>query len=217
MGRGKKNAAGWGENVLDRPRTPVVPEGMRVTPFHTIPYRGFFAFALFATLVLPLLLTGCASGGVAGRYKYRSVKSILPGGAVRAAAPIDGYGAYVVYFRLGKPVRALTIGISAEYVADITGVKKYKKTYFIVEKIVDIPRGGGRATRRLYPELGRNYSPDWNREKDITVRSITSEPFRGLDAAHPYQIRYTAFTEDAYYFTITVEADEAVTFIDAIE
>ena len=168
---------------------------MHAARFTTAGPGRLLAFALSASLILPLM-PGCATGGGPGSYRHRAVKPVPPGSDRRAGAAIDGYEAFVVYFRLEKPVKAITVGISAEYVADITGKKKFKKTYFIVEKIVVIPRGEGKDARRLYPELGRNYDADWNRENDITIPSRKAEPFKALDTAHTYRIRYTAFSPD---------------------
>jgi hypothetical protein len=190
----------------------MVAMGMRATPSRRSNAARTLACAVI-TALFPFLIQGCAGGTKKPSFRYQGVKAIPVGAATRGEA-IDGYEAYVVQFRLEKAVEAMTVGISAEYVADITGKKKYKKAYFIVEKIVDLPGAGGTQARRISVEMGRNFDADWNREKDITIRSLKTVPFRTLDAESLYRIRFTAFSRDPFDYTITVDADAPVTFID---
>ncbi len=204
--------AGAGKNFLDPPPAGMVAMGMRSTTSMT---SRALACAVIPALVT-LVIQGCAGGMKRPSYRHQGVKNIPVGTAVRGEA-IDGYEAHVVHFRLEKAVEAMTVGISAEYVADITGKKKYKKAYFIVEKIVELGAAGGKQARRINVEIGRNFDADWNREKDVTIRSLKTEPFRTLDADSLYRIRYTPFSRDPFDYTITVDADSPVTFVDDVK
>ncbi|MBN2077933.1 MAG: hypothetical protein JW838_03150 [Spirochaetes bacterium] len=205
--------AGAGKNFLDPPPAGMVAKGMRATTSMTGPAARFCTLALAVPLFLPFV-QGCAGVSKKPSYRHHSVRSIPVGTTVRGE-DIDGYAAHVVYFRLEKPVAAMTVGISAEYVADITGKKKYKKAYFIVEKIINLPAAGANKARRIYMEIGKNFDTDWNREKEITIKSLKTEPFRTLDADSLYRIRYTAFSRDPFDYAITIDADSPVTFSDS--
>lgn len=193
----------------------MVAKGMRFTPSTKSGAAKTLACAAILAF-MALLIQGCAGGMKRPSYRHHGVRNIPVGTTVRGDA-IDGYDAYVVHFRLEKAVESMTVGISAEYVADITGKKKYKKAYFIVEKIVELGAAGGKQARRINVEIGRNFDADWNREKDVIIRSLKTEPFRILDADSLYRIRYTPFSRDPFDYTITVDADSPVTFVDDVK
>ncbi|MBN2158312.1 MAG: hypothetical protein JW807_02875 [Spirochaetes bacterium] len=174
------------------------------------------AFSLLLAAALSATLTsGCVSIQKERSFKQSSVTTVSIENAVPCRDMIDRYTTYMVYFRLEKPVDALSVSVTAEYVADITGAKKSRKTYFIVEKIVDMSRFKNRNLKDLHAEIGRNYDADWNRGKELTLISNDTEPFKSLDADSTYRIRFTAFALENFEFTITVNADCAVTFANA--
>ena len=181
------------------------------------PSHYFAMSSLLCVLLLASLMSGCATGPQIRRYKYSSVKSIIGSEAVRTNDQIDRYATLATYFKLGKAVDEISIGITAEYVADITGAKKIKKTYFIVEKIVDMTNYKIRNLKYLYAEIGRNYDADWNREKEITLASNKTVPFKALDEKSIYRIRFTTFSTEDTDFVITIGADCEVTFMDDME
>lgn len=172
---------------------------------------------IICALLAAAVASGCATTGNQHKYRNRAENTFSSGDAKRAADPIDRYAAFVQHFRLEKDAEAITIGITAEYVADITGTKKTKKTYFIVEKLIDMSRFTDRAGKQLYAEAGRNFDADWNREKELTLTSSKSEFFKKLDAASTYRIRFTTFSPDPVDFTITIDADCGTTFIDNVK
>ncbi len=167
----------------------------------------------------PLFASGCAATGQKKERKYKqsSEKTFSSIEAVKAAEPIDRYAASMMFFKLDKGVDALSIGITAEYTSDIMGTKKIKKTYFVVEKTIDMSHFKLAKNKIHYAEIGRNYDADWNREKEITLVSNKTEPFRELDGNSLYRIRFTTFSSENVDYTIRINADCAVTFMDAID
>lgn len=166
-------------------------------------------------VILSVALAGCASTQEGRVFKKSSVMTVSGETAILSADRIDRYPTYMVYFRLEKPADAVSISITAEYVADITGAKKSRKAYFIVEKIVDLSQFKNIKLGNLHTEIGRNYDAEWNREKEITLISSKSEPFKNLDADSTYRIRFTTFAQENFEFTIVVNADCAVTFMNS--
>jgi hypothetical protein len=185
------------------------------------PFRKASRYPAVSTLLCVLLIislmSGCATGPQPRRYKYSGVKTITGSEAVRTNDQIDRYATLATYFKLGKAVDEISIGITAEYVADITGAKKIKKTYFIVEKIVVMSNYKIKNLKYLFAEIGRNYDADWNREKEITLASNKTVPFKALDEKSIYRIRFTTFSTENTNFVITIGADCEVTFMDTIE
>ncbi len=169
---------------------------------------------IICALLAAAVTVGCATAHTRREYKNKSEKSYPSGEAMSADDPIDRYAAFAQHFKLEKDAETITVGITAEYVADITGAKKTKKTYFIVEKLIDMSRFANSPRKQMYAEIGRNYDADWNREKELTLTSSKSDHFRKLDAASTYRIRYTTFSGDPVDFTITIQADCAITYID---
>ncbi len=171
---------------------------------------------------LPALVgSGCASASTTADKKSRtfkqgSAKTLSSIEAAKSADPIDRYPASMIFFKLDKNAEALSINISAEFIADVTGRKKTKKTYFIVEKVIDMSSLKNRKDKYFYAEIGRNYDPDWNRQKEITLVSSKSEPFKNLDGNSLYRIRFTTFSTENVDFTITINADCGVTYLDEI-
>ena len=168
---------------------------------------------------LPVLsVSGCATQGKkdnGGRtFKLSSAKTFSSMEAGKAAEPIDRYAAFQMFFKLDRSVDAISVGISAEYTADITGARKIKKTYFIVERVVDMSNVKFVKNKYLYAELGRNFDADWNREKEITIVSKKSEPFKDLDGASLYRVRFTIFSPENVDYTLRINADCGVTFLD---
>jgi hypothetical protein len=181
------------------------------------PMHCFAVLSLLCVLLPVSLMSACAAGPQIRKYKYSLVKTITGNETVRTNDQIDRYATLVTYFKLGKAVDEISLSITADYVADITGTKKIKKTYFIVEKIVDMSNYKIKNLKYLYAEIGRNYDADWNREKDITIASNKTVPFKALDEKSIYRIRFTTFSTEDTDFVITINADCEVTFMDDME
>ncbi|HOT46266.1 MAG TPA: hypothetical protein PLM53_16000 [Spirochaetota bacterium] len=184
-------------------------------------YRIFNILIIIALAGLPALFSsGCATAGIINKdrkYKQSSVKTFSSIEAVKSAEPIDRHAASMIYFKLDTSVDALSISITAEHTADIMGTKKVRKTYFVVEKAVDMSHFKLAKNRIHYAELGRNFDPDWNREKEITLVSKKTVPFRELDGNSVYRIRFTTFSTEPVDYTVRINADCSVTFMDTID
>jgi hypothetical protein len=171
--------------------------------------------SLAAAAALHCFLVGCASTAV-HVYEKRSTVSIARGKAVLTRDEIDGYATHELYFRLDKPVDSIRIGITSVFVADIAGTKESRLTYFIVEKIIDVKKSGNTGVRRFYSEVGRNFDLEWNAKKEIIIASEEGSPFKALEGDSVYRIRYTTFSPEDFVYTITIDADCGITFMNGI-
>jgi hypothetical protein len=167
------------------------------------------------------LMPSCASGGpaqAARTYKQSQAVTIPAGTAIRSKEEIDGSESYMVYFKLGKAVDSIRIGMNSEYVADILGTKKTLELYFIVEKAIPAEHFKNIKTRYLFTEIGKNFDiTDWTRGKEITIVSEKGSPLKALEDGPAYRIRFTAFSTESLDFMINIEADCEVTFMNNIE
>lgn len=166
-----------------------------------------------------LFASGCAATGQKKEWKFKqsSVKTLSSIEATKSADMIDRHATSMMFFKLDKSVDALSIGITAEYTADIMGTKKTKKTYFIIEKTINMSHFKLAKNKIHYAEIGRNFDADWNREKEITLVSNKTVPFKDLDGGSLYRIRFTIFSPETVDYTIRINANCAVTFMDDIK
>ena len=179
-------------------------------------FRVISTFLLFAAL-FPLCLSGCSSGAVRS-YEKSSGITIPFGRALQSQEKIDKYDTFMIYFKLERNVDSIRVGISADYIADITGSKKDLAAYFIVEKAMDVNQFKNIKARYVFPEIGRNFdATDWTREKEIIIVSEHGNPFKDLASTSAYRIRFTAFSSENIDYTIKIEANCSVTFLDSIE
>jgi hypothetical protein len=168
---------------------------------------------LAAAALLHYFFVGCASSAVQA-YKKSSTISIPRDKARMTRDEIDRYETHEVYFKLDKAVDSIKIGITAVFVADIAGTKESRVTYFIVDKIIDVKKLRNADVRRIYSEIGRNFDLDWNAKKEIVITSERGSPFKALDEDSVCRIRYTTFSRENFVYTITIDADCGVTFMD---
>ena len=173
-------------------------------------------FLLFVVLI-SLCLSGCSSRAVRS-YKKSNEITIPFGKALQSQEKIDKYDTFMIYFKLERNVNSVRVGVNAEYIADITGAKKALASYFIVEKAMDVNQFKNIKARYVYPEIGRNFdATDWTREKEITLVSEHGNPFKDLESNSAYRIRFTAFSSENIDYSIKIEANCSVTFLDSIE
>jgi hypothetical protein len=180
-----------------------------------IPSLAMTLHILAVAAVLHYFFVGCASAAVQA-YKKSSTISIPRDKARITRDEIDRYKTHAVYFKLDKAVDSIKIGITAVFVSDIAGTKESRITYFIVDKIIDVKKFRNAGVRRIYSEIGRNFNLDWNAKKEIVIASENGSPFKALDGTSVYRIRYTTFSRENFVYTITIDADCGVTFMDGI-
>ncbi len=173
-------------------------------------------------IFMAALVPACVSGGPSPAdraFKQTQAVTIPAGKTTRSKEEIDGSETYMVYFRLAKSVDSVRISMISEYITDILGTKKTLESYFTVEKAIPAEHFKNLKTRYFFTEIGKNFDiTDWTRVKEITIVSEKGSPFKALeDGSVYYRIRFTAFSKESLDFTIKIEADCEVTFMDGIE
>ncbi len=131
---------------------------------------------------------------------------------------IDGTNAYETYFKLEKPVKCLKVSISATAFADSFGKKQVVlKTYFTLEKALNITNFKAGKDKYTFSEIGKNYDQQWDRSRDITVCSSDDDPIKKLDSKSVYRIRFTPFTGENFSYQIRISSDEKAVFLKSLE
>ena len=188
--------------------------GLSMAPAeHTSPSRIITAILALA-VTAPVIGAGCSAAQRVKSYKQSFTAVVASRTAPRSPVKIDQHPAYAVYFRLDRAVRSIRVGITAEYIADIAGTRKQRKVYFVIEKMIDTSQFKNREIKYIFSDLGRNFDTDWTRVREIELASVKNDLFRSLDGNSMYRIRYTTFSNEDFDFTIKIEADCGVAFVD---
>ncbi len=173
-----------------------------------------------AVLVLVALIAAgsCSRNRRDRNYRYINKKSGTISGAIKSGIPIDRYETYQVYFMLEKEVDAVKIAMTSKYIEDTLVKKETRlKTYFVLEKMIDISHFSQIKDRFTSYELGKNFDDDWRREQELTIFSSKSEPMKKLDNRSTYRIRFTTFSEEQFNYTVAVHADCNVIFRESLK
>jgi len=119
--------------------------------------------------------------------------------------------AYEVYFTLDRTVDCMGISLETSSVPERTrGETIPVKSYFLVEKIIDLKTGGDKK-RRFNIQLGKNYNSRWETHNPIKICVNTADPVSRLDSSL-FRVRFTTFDTGTFYFTLTVYTPAGVVF-----
>jgi len=171
-----------------------------------------YVFAIF------LFFLFCSSSDKVLVFKNENKHKIPFKGYSLSNEKIDRFTTYEIYFSLEKPVKCIKAEIFANFVSDtFTGKTKPTKTFFIIEKIIDLSGFKNPGIKNTYTEIAKNFDPQWNRQKELVICGSDSDPFKTLDEKSPYRIRFTTFGNEEYEFEIVIFADCKTFFRDRLE
>ncbi len=171
---------------------------------------------LFVILIFVMisLLNACASKK--NVYKISLSKVIPKKQKVISKNKIDAYKTYEVYFKLKQFEKCINVSFKTSYVVDtFSNKKRFSRTYFIVEKAIDVSKFKKSKKRYEFSPLGKNYSDTWRNSSSLTICSKQDDPLLKLDNKTFYRIRYTTFSKYEYSFQskVLVKANVPVEFI----
>ncbi len=150
--------------------------------------------------------------------------------SIESKSRIDKEKTYEIYFKIKEDEKCIKISMksSVQY-ESIVKDEKSVKTYFIVEKAIDIskfikeePRESSKTVNRdiqktAFSEIGRNFDYRWNRKRSVLICTVGEDPIKKLDKLSLYRIRFTIFMKYNFSFTITVNSDQKIIFIKKIK
>lgn len=119
--------------------------------------------------------------------------------------------AYEVYFTLDRTVDCIGISLETSSVPKRTwGETIPVKSYFLVEKIIDLKTGGDKK-RRFNIQLGQNYNSDWKTHNPIKICVNSADPVSRLDNSL-FRVRFTTFDTGVIYFSLIIHTPAGVLF-----
>jgi len=164
------------------------------------------------SLLLILLLIGCKqavkdTSGQNQTYGNTTENTKL------SSEKIDNSRTFEINFTLEKPADCMTIDIESVYLQKSFPVERIsKKTYFIIEKKLNLPQLKLKADKSYTP-MGRNFNNDWELYSPVKICSSNGDPISNLDLSE-YRIRFTTFEKTDFYYIITVTCESKIIFTE---
>lgn len=172
-------------------------------------YKQFLNIASIYIILLGFL--HCKSANNINSSNKNTLKGIA-NKVILSKEKIDKEDTYEVYFTIKNREMCIKIGMSSKIYDSITRNGKIVKTFFIVEKVVDISQFNDRRGEKIvFSELGRNFDHNWEREKDITICSSKVDPIKRLDK-NIYRIRFTTFMKKEFNFEVSLFSKNKIDF-----
>lgn len=175
---------------------------------------------LLIAIVLHAALFSCASVKREISYSQKKAYTGVTNPSLESKKTIDRGKTYMVYFKLKEKDKCVKFSIHSRVPIESVGEKeKVVKTYFIVEKRIDISRfyrEEDTSTQYTYSEIGRNFDHVWNRKQQLTICTVPGDPIKKFDTGI-FRVRFTTFTNEEFRFKIILYSNKAVTFMEQIE
>lgn len=201
---------------------------MRVTEDITAMIKAMNRIASLYVIVLIIISPiGCKTIKKEMQFAHKVSYSGITNPSIESSNKIDKEKTYEIYFTIEKDEKCLKLTIQS--IAEYEGIlkdEKIVKTYFIVEKAIDISRFAREESRKsptkkdipkiAYSEIGKNFDHRWNRKRDLLICTSIDDPIKKLNTSK-YRIRFTTFMKDNFSFTITAYSNQKITFMEKAE
>ncbi len=160
-----------------------------------------------------LLVSGCSgmgkrNGDEAGNsYTFSDSSTALK----KSSETIDKGVTYEIFFSLAESVECITVDLQTVQVQSTFPPDRIpQKTYFIIEKLIDIKRYRSK-TDYIYSPMARNYNNEWETFYPVKICGLKNDPLSKLDSS-AYRVRFTVFNPDPVIFIISISSDAEITF-----
>ncbi|MBN2403518.1 MAG: hypothetical protein JXN64_14160 [Spirochaetes bacterium] len=163
-------------------------------------------------IIILLFLIQCKS---VDKSDYKNT-NILKGNAVReieSGHKIDNWKTYELFFTLNDSEECIKVNLSSAKFDEVLNEDTAIKTFFIVEKAIDISKFG-MDKKSLFSEIGRNYDYNWSAMQEITICSSAADPIKTLDKNNNFRIRFTVFKDFNFKYTLNIFSDHPVKITD---
>ena len=142
-------------------------------------------------------------------YNRNTLKGVAAG-RIMTGDRIDTGKTYEVFFVINEDEECIKVNVNAVYMDDAAQSDMSARTFFIVEKAVDISRFGDQKKKVFFTELGRNFDLSWNRDRDALICSSEADPIKKLKK-DIYRIRFTTFRDEEYSYEVNVQSENKIT------
>jgi hypothetical protein len=172
---------------------------------------------LLIPIVLHAALFSCATAKKEISYSQKKTYTGVTNPSLESNKAIDRGKTYMIYFKLKEKDKCVKFSIHSRVPIESVGEKeKVVKTYFIVEKRIDISsfyREEDTSTKYTYSEIGRNFDHIWNRKQQLTICTVPGDPIKKFDTGI-FRVRFTTFTDEDFRFKIILYSNKEVTFME---
>lgn len=160
-----------------------------------------------------LFFSGCSGMGKKNGNEKGNIYSFSDSSRVlkRSSETIDKGITYEIFFSMTDSVECITVDLQAVQVPDTFPPDRIpQKTYFNIEKIIDIKRYKT-GIDYTYSPMARNYNNEWETFYPVKICGLKDDPLSKLDAS-TYRVRFTVFNPAPVIFMITVTSDTEILF-----
>jgi hypothetical protein len=163
---------------------------------------------VYIVLLFMFLLSKCVSTDRASDLPG-NVFSGYSSGTMESKDKIDKWKTFELFFTLDNPEDCIKINIISEIFDEISNKKIFLKTYFTVEKAVDVSKFS-KENAVLYSEMGRNFDYNWTAKQDLEICSSDSDPIKKLNKSGKYRIRFTIFKDINFKYNININSKNKI-------
>ncbi|MCU0821979.1 MAG: hypothetical protein MUC95_05835 [Spirochaetes bacterium] len=128
---------------------------------------------------------------------------------------IDTGKTFLVYFLINNEEECIEVNVNAVYTDESIQSEVSAKTFFIVEKAVDISKFGDPGERVYFTELGRNFDFSWNRERELRICTSELDPIKKL-RKDIYRIRFTIFREENFNYEVYIKSENRIVIEESL-
>lgn len=134
---------------------------------------------------------------------------------IESKAKIDKGRTYEIPFTIEKQEKCLNISITSIIFDTVFNKEEIVKTYFIVEKAIDISHYKNINSKKFaLSEIGRNFNNNWEIKKEIVICSSDNDPIKKINKSL-YRIRFTIFRQEDFRFKIKILSMNKIHFLNA--
>jgi hypothetical protein len=142
--------------------------------------------------------------------------NIFKGDSIReieSKEKIDNWKTYEIFFTLNGNEDCIKLNLSSDIYDAVINKNTTIKTYFIVEKAIDISKFS-LDKKSMFSEIGRNYDYNWNTKQEFDVCSSKSDPIKTLNKNNNFRIRFTVFKDINFKYAINIFSNQSVIITD---
>jgi hypothetical protein len=126
---------------------------------------------------------------------------------------IDNGKTFELFFELNDDENCITINMSSESYDEILNKFIQIKTFFIVEKAIDISKFSPEK-KSIFSEISRNYDYNWNTKQKILICSSKTDPIKTLNKTNNFRIRFTIYNDIKFKYEIIISSKHPVTITE---
>lgn len=163
---------------------------------------AFYGFMIFQAVF-------CKSATGVSDFTSRSTLKGVTSARIMTGDRIDTGKTYQVFFVINEEEECIKVNVNAVYMDEAGQSEMSARTFFVIEKAVDISRFGDAKKKLIFTEIGRNFDFSWNRERDALICTSEADPIKKLKK-DIYRIRFTTFRDEEYSYEINIQSENKI-------